>query len=174
MLTSTNALLNLQNPARVKKPNYPYRESSYVRLLHVLNSNSDDARTRIIHLSENKDRGDDRKKMKQTFKRFAGMNPKRSAHNNSEPPKPAKQPMLADQTTECLKQLYSTFCRLCRCVAAGRGGGFRVNVSLKSILPPTKADDRLSVNLYLLHHRLATDISPAEWREAYVRVFLER
>lgn len=168
-----NPSFRLQSAGQVRQPKKPFRQSSYSRLLTIINGKPEFARARIRALANDKTKIGDREKLRRTFKAFASVNLKRSAHQNSDFPKPVLQSIQVDDISQYLNNLYLLFHKSCHCLADGLDAGFTANVALDSIISPTKADDRLAMDLFLTHNAFSSDPLPGRWKEAQVRVFLE-
>jgi hypothetical protein len=78
-----------------------------------------------------------------------------------------------DEVTECLSKLYATLYQFCRCSDEFGGGEYQANVGLNFPSQPT-SNDGLTAHLFILHHHRDSTTGMPEWKEAHLRVVLER
>ncbi|KAF3094396.1 hypothetical protein TWF103_010590 [Orbilia oligospora] len=165
--------VNLQWPS-FKKPKVPDSQIYHHRFILALNENPQHARDSIKRLakSTSNDASEDRKKFLKTFKAFANtksepLEPEFSDLTASNP-----RPASNDETTECLQCLYSMLCQTCRCSVSISNSEFKVNIAPDIVTAPAGSDGVL-IELFLRHQHISSN-EENEWKEAQIRVFLER
>jgi hypothetical protein len=144
----------------------------------LLHGNLDGARNSIKRLAGDPNglAKNDRKKFQKTFKNFANVKDEQRGPDIAELTKPVKKSKTADEElSECLRRLYTTLHQFCRSAATTDGGDYQANVGL-NLLSQSRGEDGLTAHLYLLHkHKLKQSVSSMmEWKEAHIRVYLER
>ncbi|KAI9662763.1 MAG: hypothetical protein M1829_006158 [Trizodia sp. TS-e1964] len=162
-------------PIPFKEPASPYNSSSYPFLVRTLYGAPRRARSCIKNLAETpgENVSEDRKKFQKSFKAFANVKRELRGPELLDLAKSNTRPVLNDDTNQCLQNLYSTLCQLCRCTVAVSSGDFKANVAL-DVAQSTGADDGVVVDLFFLHRHLVGNHETGEWKEARIRAFLER
>lgn len=158
-------------------PINPYNQSSYPRLVLVLGGKLQRARICIKNVAEDpRERAiEDRKKFQKSFKAFANVKREPRGPELSDLTKSTSKPVLNDDdTTQCLRKLYSTLCQLCRCTDDVGGGDFKANIAVDEVLQSTGTDDGVTVDSFFLHRHLTGNRKTGEWKEIGIRVFLDR
>ncbi|KAF3206925.1 hypothetical protein TWF106_000532 [Orbilia oligospora] len=164
--------VNIQWPS-FKKPKVPDSQIYHHRFILALNENPQHARDSIKRLakSTSNDASEDRKKFLKTFKAFANtksepLEPEFSDLTASNP-----RPASNDETTECLRCLYSMLCQSCRCSVSISNSDFKVNIAPDIVTAPPGSDGVL-IELFFRHQHISNN-EENEWKEAQIRVFLE-
>ncbi|TGJ75267.1 hypothetical protein EYR41_002205 [Orbilia oligospora] len=170
-------LIDLERLAKwpsFKKPKVPDSQIYHHRFILALNENPQHARDSIKRLakSTSNDASEDRKKFLKTFKAFANtksepLEPEFSDLTASNP-----RPASNDETTECLQCLYSMLCQTCRCSVSISNSDFKVNIAPDIVTAPAGSDGVL-IELFFRHQHISSH-EENEWKEAQIRVFLER
>ncbi|KAF3931110.1 hypothetical protein ABW20_dc0107693 [Dactylellina cionopaga] len=157
------------------EPKNCYDQSSYRRLFLIINGQPEHARACIKRLAENRSNGasKDRQKFVNTFKAFANVKRESLGPELSDLVISGTKLALNDDTSQCLQKLYSTLCQLCRCPVAVNNSNFKANIAPDVTAPSAGADDSVAVDLFFLHRHIGNSETD-EWKEARIRVFLER
>lgn len=81
--------------------------------------------------------------------------------------------MVSDEKALCLQKLYATLLQFCRCAGAKEGGEYQANVGV-NFISRSAGYDGLTAHLFFLHDHQGNTTGLSEWKEAHLRVVLER
>ena len=167
----------MQWPNGFLVPEVPPIRSSYPRLEAILSGSRERARISLMQLASdqrNPTAKEDRRKYQKSLKNFANVKAVSGGPNLSELARPVTESRaVSDETTDCLRKLYTILCRFCNGTTIVNSGKYQANIGL-SLLPQSSSGDGLTAHLFLLHEHKDLVDRAVEWKEAHIQVSIER